>query len=335
MSEISAILGQHFAFASGRMGVLKQLLLTSSDRDRLLGASDLKEAERILTEIKLSSTIDQGLKKADEILPAITAWVRREAEDMSPLEKRPIFNILWLEEDAPYLSYLLKKHFKLVSAVSQEPLTSMTAYDPAALKALVESGERGTLPEHLIDFVTEAKEMKSPEPQDIDRAVAGYVCTVQKRLARMSGSAHIRTFVTHRIDLINIRTAMRHSEEEVDPLVFLQGGELDTRLLRGNPKTIATALEKSYLYTSVAKAIRRYDGNQNDLEQALAHVRADDIAHMWNVPLSIEPLFAFAALAHAQLKLLRALTIGKRAGLSPQEIKSMLPPFISATHYVL
>jgi len=56
---------------------------------------------------------------------------------------------------------------------------------------------------------------------------------------------------------------------------------------------------------------------------------------MWNIPLSIEPVFAFAALAQSQLALLRALIIGKRANLDPQTIKKMLPPFLSASHYVL
>ena len=330
MSGLSAIVGQNFAFASGRTGVLQQLLLTASDRDRLLGSKNLQEAEQILTELKMSSPIDQGLKKADEILQAIAEWAREEVEQMSPASSRPTFHILWLDEDAPLLSYLLKKHHGLTSEISQQPQSGMTTYEPEQLHALME-GNPGRLPGHLVSFVREMKEKRDLRPEEIDADVSQYVASLQQKLARASGSTAIQRYVTHRIDLTNIRTALRLSETEADLSVFLTGGTLELRKIAGDSDAIAKAIERSELPNSIASAIRSGDG----LAQALAQVTADDIAHMWNIPLSIEPLFAFAALAHAQIKLLRALTIGKRAGLSPQEIKTMLPPFLSASHYVL
>ena len=333
MSELSSLVGQKFAFASGRTGVLQQLLLTASDRDRLLGSKDLREAEQILTEIKMSSIIDQGLKKADEILEAVSQWVRMEVEQMSPEASRPTFHILWLDEDAPLLSYLLKKHHGLTSQISQEPTSGMNTYDPEELYALMEedSGQGGMLPGHLISFVREMKEKRDPKPEEIDASVSQYVADLQRKLAGASGSHAIQRYVTHKIDLTNIRTALRMKDTEADLSVFLEGGTLTLQKIAGNSEAIAKAIEKSDLPNSIASAIRSDDG----LEHAIAQVTADDIAHMWNIPLSIEPLFAFAALAHMQLKLLRALIIGKRAGLSPQEIKQMLPPFLSASHYVL
>lgn len=336
MSTFSSVVGQHFAYASGRTGVLQQILLTKSDRDRLLGAKDLKEAEAILTEIKLTNPIDQGLKKADEILSAIDAWVRKEVEMMTPESRRPVFHILWLQDDAPIMSYLLKKHHGLTSETSVQPQSAMTAYNQHELRALTEENDEGTLPSHLIDFMRTAMAMEEPLPQQIDSAVAQYIALLQLKLARASGSAAIRQFVRHQIDRTNIRTALRLArlQENGDDNLIV-GGSITPEDLRGDVRHILTTIDHSPLAYILSDAVRKAADDPSALEHALAKVLADDIAHMWNTPLSIEPVFAFAALAHSHRSLLRVLIIGKRAHLSPQEIKQMLPPFIPASHYVL
>ncbi len=329
MSAVQSLIGQHFAYASGRTGVLQQLLLTASDRDRLLGAADLKEAEAIMTELKITSPIDQGLEKSDEILQAIGAWVRKEVDTMAPASKRPAFHILWLEEDAPMLSYLLKEHHGLTSAVSTQPQSGMTAYGTDALKALVQEGTTGSLPTHLIDIVKKVKAMSDATPLSIDSAVAQYIATVQLSLARASGSHALKKYVQHKIDLNNIRTALRQSDD------LIVGGSLPLAALTKDVPSLLGAIDRSSLPYELSEGIRKAADDANALEHALSKVIADDIAHMWNIPLSIEPVFAFAALALSQMRLLRVLLIGKRANMSPQEIKLMLPPFLSASHYVL
>jgi len=109
MSALQSVIGQHFAYASGRTGVLQQLLLTASDRDRLLGAANLPEAESILTELKLTNPIEQGLKKSDEILLAIGAWVREEVEIMAP-ESRNLPSIFSGSKKTPLCFRIYLKH---------------------------------------------------------------------------------------------------------------------------------------------------------------------------------------------------------------------------------
>jgi len=335
MPEISSIVGQHFAFASGRIGTLQLLLLTQSDVDRMLGAHSGKEAEAILTELKLTSMIDQGIGKGEEILKAVGGWVRKEVESMSPLSKDPIFHILWLEEDAPLISYMLRNHHGLTSEISREPISGMTAYDPEALKALIEEGTEGTLPSHLIKFIKEMKNLSDITPQKIDASVAQFVANLQLKLARTSGSKEIRRYVSHRIDLINIRTAVRLLKEEMeDPQsLFLDGGTLNPKKLMSDLSQIVATVERSSLPVSLGEAVREGAEDTNVIEQGCSEVIASDIARMWNVPLTIDPLFAFAALTISQLRLLRVLLIAKRNGLSPQEVKKVLPPFLSASHY--
>jgi len=94
-------------------------------------------------------------------------------------------------------------------------------------------------------------------------------------------------------------------------------------------------IDRSSLSFTLTEDLLDLTDDPGALERELAKVLASDIAHMWNIPLSIEPVFAFAALALSHLRLLRVLLMGKRNGLSPQEIKKLLPPFVSASHYVI
>lgn len=329
MSTKSALIGQHFAYASGRTGVLQQLLLSASDRDRLLGSASLQEAELILAELKLAHIAGPGLKKSDDILRAIGTWIHKEVETMIPESKQETFQILWLEEDAPMLSYLLKRHHGLTSSISIPPSNRMNTYDIDTLEQF---------PENLVPCIRSLKKQRvnAWKPEDIDHEVAAYVAALQKTLARTSGSSAIKQYVTHKIDLGNIRTALRCLVQGIDAKNYLlEGGNIPLKDLTKDRKGILDAINRSHLPYTLADALTKAADDHNAIEHALSKVIADDIAHMWNIPLSIEPVFAFAALAQSHMRLLRVLLIGKRAGFSPQEIKLMLPPFLSASHYVV
>lgn len=336
MPVLSSMVGQHFAYASGRSGVLQQILLTMSDRDRLLGAKDLTEAEAILTELKMTNPIDQGLKRSDEILNAIEAWARSEVEQMTPESKQETFSILWMENDIPLLSYLIKERMGLTSAISTVPSDTMSSYTVEQLRDYLENGNEGTLPAHLVTFLRETVSQEDVSPQSIDSAVAQYVCDLQRKLARSSGSKLIMKYVRHKIDLTNIRTALRLLKSETtDESHLIMGGTIETARLTKDRESIFRAIDASPLPYELSTQLRAAGDDTNAIELALSQVIANDIAAMWNIPLSIEPVFAFAALTLSQLKLLRTLLIGKRAAMSPQEIKQVLPPFLSASHYVL
>ena len=335
MTAIQSLIGQEFAYAHGRSGVLQQLLLTQSDLDRLLGASGGKEVEQILIELKMTSIIDQGIREGNDVLNAVGAWIRKEVEQMTPLSRQPIFNILWMEGDAPFLAYLLKEKQGLTSPISTEPTSGISAYSSDALRALVRDDDEGTLPEHLVSFVKEMSEEQDLDARTIDTRVSQYVANTSLALARAANSKLIQRYVQHLIDLQNIRTALRLADEEDEVCLpyLLEGGTIDSNDLAGPLENTIKAIGRSNLGYFLNDCLQTID-DVNALERNLSEVIAVDIADMWNVTLSIEPTFAFAAIAIAQLKLLRMILIGKRNGLSPQDIKKALPPFLSATHYL-
>lgn len=337
MLNSSPVIGQRFAFAHGRAGVLQQSLLSQSDIDRLLGAHDQRETEQVLTELRFTKLIDQSLRDPQEILAACQAWVRREVSSMTPKDLQPTFDILWMEGDLPLLAYLLKKKNGLTSDISREPDSPYYAYNPEALRLLVEEGKKGDLPAHLVSFVQNIKDETFEDPRLIDAAVSQYGADTKLMLAKKSGSKAIRRYVEHGIDVQNIRTALRFPESSRSSEIgqhLLKGGTIDTKSLTGNDASVAAAIRMAGFH-ELSDAIEDRHDDLNRVERALSDILAKDVAVLWNVILSIEPLFAFAITALAQIRLMRAVVIGKRNNLSPQQIKQMLPPFLSASHYVL
>lgn len=363
-SSLAATIGQHFAFASGRTATLKQLLLTQSDADRLLGSHDVAELERILTEIKFTNGIDQSLSDSPTILHALEEWIRAEVTDMTPLYKRPVLDILWLSGDAPLLAYLLKKHHGLISEAAHEPVSSIHAYDPAEVHALIEHDDAGSLWPELVDCVAAIKKEKHPTAQHIDTAVAQCIADRRIALALASGSSDILRYVRHLIDLTNIRTALRlaalpasessRPESQTVPYLpsetlwewirsrpakadqphLLTGGSVPLEDLLGSVEHVTCAVGRSMPYTTLHAVLMHHEDAPLEIEHAAARILAEDIAAMWNVPLTVEPVFAFAAIALSHLNLIHAILIAKHNHLSPQEAKQILPPFIPATHFV-
>ncbi len=334
MSTVQAFVGQHFAFASGRTATLKQHLLSQSDVDRLLGSHSLQEFERALGELKLMANVTADSTDSGVLLSAAEQWMKREVEGMSPPEKRPVFAILWLSGDAPRLAYLLKQFHGLSSEVSTEPATSLSLWSPEELRAAV-SGETSSraLPDTLLTFIGSVKHLKEPTPWTIDRMVARFIAERRVALARTSGSRDILSYVTHSIDVTNIRTALRLADaplhDAADALVA--GGSISVAKLADPKTTTRSVIAASDLYAPFIPAQGK--AAPIAIEQIGAAILAEDIGRMWTVPLTVEPVFAFAAMVMAHVRLLRAIAIGKRNKLSPQEIKQILPPFIPSSQF--
>lgn len=336
MNGLSSMIGQQFAYAFGRTGVLKQLLLTKSDMDRMLGAKDKKDAEKILTELPLTSQIDQGISNAEEILHALRAWIRHEVEEMVPPAKQPVFGILWSNGDQALLGYLLKRHGGHTSSISSKPETSLTAYDPEEIGAVFENKTAPGLPAHIVAFTLQWKEKAAnATPREIDAAIAQHFADLHLRLARMGQSKRIERYVRHGIDVQNIRTALRSYDDRERATALLTGGSIAPENLHGNKKSVLDTVSRSPLSYALSEAIMAAGEDPVLLERACADVLATDVTDMWNVPMSIEPLFAFTATALSNVALLRSIVIGKNNGLAPQEIKRILPPFIPPTSYIL
>lgn len=336
MSSLLSALGQDYHFGYGRVGVLQQELLTPADIDKLLLARDEHQLMKALSDIKLSRHVEYALDP-HRFIEELERWLRDEVRGMTPAHARDIFDILWLRGDAPRLAYLLKKHHGLTSPISVEPSVGATAFDPGEVRHLVESGQPGQLPEDVVEFVDRVKHLPSSTlPQIIDTAVSQFVVDRQKSLAAKSGSTGIQRYVAHHIDLTNIRTSRRLREDDAPADHLLHGGEIPIDAFLLSPARLASAISASSLPNSLVDAIAiTADSTESsvELERGLARAIAHDLAVMRDQTLSIEPIFAFAAVALSQFKVLRTIIIGKSTHLSADEIRKLLPPYLSTSPF--
>lgn len=329
MSTVSSGIGHAYAYGFGRVGVLQQQLLDKSDVDRLLGAHSDTELRQILHEIRFTSAV-MPVDDLHELVPALERWLRAQCIDMASHDAG-IFDILWLRDDLPIIAHLLKEYHGQTSGLTSVGDRSVTAYDYDRVRTQIfEPGHR-ELPENVAHFLEEMKSRTGISPEQIDHEVALFVAQTQLDLARRSGSALIVRYVRHLIDLQNIRTARRLPSGS-DPMdTLLPGGEIDPRRITTDARDIAMLIHASTLPASLADTMQRGEDTSLHLERALNKGLAHDVAEMRGIPLSIEPIFAYAVMALSQILMIRTIIIGKSAHLSPAEIADMLPPIFSTS----
>lgn len=330
MSINFASIRQSFAYAYGRTTVLRPSLLTEGDVNRLLGATSGQDAVRMLTELPMTKYIPQNLEQPEQILYAVFHWLEQEVIGMSPANLQPVFEILWLEDLGTLVSLYYKKQqgFLQHDAGTVESFVSHE-FKPA-WDTFVQTGNAEVLPINIRILLERTAKNTFDSPQEIDRLVSREVTTLKQELAKRSGSRLIKLFVQDSIDLKNIRLKLRLGEGYTESL-FLPGGRFAVHTFTGTKEKMLTAIETSKLSYTLADTIRTNDIAA--IEKASSSILAASISRMWNTALSIESTFAFAAITIQNLKLIRSILIGKKNDLSPQEIKSITPPFIRASLY--
>ncbi|MBT3834967.1 hypothetical protein HOF56_01845 [Candidatus Peribacteria bacterium] len=222
-------LGQHFAYALGRLGTLESELLEQSDVDRILGAKSGEEAVKMLRDINFIVVPDET-KDFQEMIDATAKSIKENVEKMIPEDKKFIFDTLWIEWNRPSISFNIKKQNGFVSDIASEPESSIdSSFDP--------------------EFDESFK-----SPRDVDNAVAQACDAERLRLAKMSSSNAIRTYVLRMIDIEEERRSFRdeNSESEKDAISFEQEAIESVRSSLDEMRTMFLGPEPIFAYAARA-----------------------------------------------------------------------------------
>ncbi len=333
MATQAILAGRQYPYGYGRIGVLQEYLLTENAIERLVSA-DATEFVQLLTELKIAKSID-WTNNPHELVRELERWLQRETTELVPEPDRYIFDILWLRSDASYLSYLLKANRGYTSSESTAPHVTATAFNPDDLCALAQGENASSAPSELVKFVASVRQNVALTPPEIDAAVTRFIALRQSELAARSGSRLIQQYTAHHLDLQNIHIARRLGENDKPEKHLLPGGRIPLPAFTADPVVLAQVVQSSSLPNGLAEALLD-GGNESSvlLQRALAKAIARDIALMRDCVLTIEPLFAFAAVAQSQFKVLRTVVVGKLARLSVADVRRMLPPFLSTSPFI-
>ena len=204
MITLPHTLDQSFAYALGRIGVLENQLLKSTDIDRLLGAHPGEEAVKMLRDVEFVSIPEEGnreqglgIREFQETLDASVMLIKENIEKMAPEEKHFIFNILWLDGDRARISFDLKSKHNFTSDIAVEPHPPVTAGIDVELDDTFSS------------------------PIEIDDAISKECEARALSLAEKSGSKAIINYVKLKNELEATRASLRKSDKpEMESIVF-------------------------------------------------------------------------------------------------------------------
>lgn len=207
-----------FAHSVARIRVLESKLLNNNEVERMVLASDAKDAYRILNELDYSTyigdtddvesfekVINSGLQDTKDLIHKIVPY-------------KWVFNILWFMYDFHNMKVLLK-----AKALKQEPgeyneyLIPYGAVSIERLQKYVIAGEDVGfgLPEEDEKYIKESIQLagidfkKTDDPQMIDIVLDKRYAKKADAIATMSGNEFMMTFVKKFIDLKNIELFIR------------------------------------------------------------------------------------------------------------------------------
>ena len=170
-------------------------LLNQTDIDRLLGASSGEEAVKMLRDIGFIE-IPENDSPFQDILDATAAKIKDDVERMAPEDKRFIFHTLWIYWDRPRIAYELKKKHGFTSEIAFPPTPPISANFNPALEQSFDS------------------------PKDVDDAVAAACNEEAVRLAKMSRSYVIYTYIIRIIDVERMQAKNRSENNVGDAITF-------------------------------------------------------------------------------------------------------------------
>lgn len=299
MSPLSLMTGSSYAYGYGRVGVLQEELLTTSDIDRLVGAPSIADVRTVLSELAFTRDVPADTPLSSMQL-ALEQGIAKEIRDMVTPEEWEGFAALFLQNDRAVMASVLKKAAGLMDR--DATVSGLTVYGEDRIEACVFEDQWSGLPEEAVRFLGSMKRKNDQSPREIDAAVARFI--EQDRLARIATlrSEKIDLYYKYYRDAQNIQMGGRL--EDVD-------GVLNMLVPAGT--------------IPLQRVLTRAQTEGEHLLQSLQRSMARVIGDMRLMAVSKESVFAYGLIALSQASLVRAIVLGKDVGLSPEDIRDLLP----------
>ena len=319
-----------YFFATGRIRVLEKDLLSSATIERMLGASSASEAHRALSETAFAPLLEK-FPEPEKIEALVLRHLRDAREDLQKMigVEGPL-EIIWRKYDFHNLratakaillgwsSEELKK--ELVPLGSRSRKVWLDFFEAEERKRRAE-GKRLGLDASWLDAFEEGlalfKKEEDPQALDLlfDRKYLAALRPLTKKL-----SPFFRRFAALTIDLFNLSLSLRAAPELFEEN-FAEGGKLPRESF-ANESALDDALFAaglSPLRSAIAAA--RKEGNFAQLGKAGDDLLVDFLLEARKVSAGPEPVFAFWLGKKNDAMIVRAILLGKLAGLPAAEIR--------------
>ena len=226
-----------FLFLSGQIRAMEEKLLTSSQIDRLISATDSQSAFRILTELQYSEYLDEEIKPKDFLRIIYRGLRETKALIVRGTNDHQAFEFLWKEIDLNNLKRALK--LKLVEGQSKiikfrekygfSELGRFTKEDIE--KCVFENEKLDIVPDEYFLAILEAQAQypESPDFQRIEYILDKAHFSYLDRLSKTLDEDFLKKILIYRADKNNVLAVARSvllTESVVSPQAILPFGKV-------------------------------------------------------------------------------------------------------------
>lgn len=310
-----------YIYAGTRARTLENTLLTETQREMLVGAKSVAEMYRNLHDTFLAPYLAEH--DESELSSILEQSITDTYHDLRTMTPEPeLLNILWLKYDFYNLRAIIKGDLRGLDDDMIKGLCFTTSvYPPEALLAAYRDDNLGGLDERLESARREAASYTSIA--DIDLIMNLHYLTAIRDMAAVLDNDFVRGYVLRLIDLFNLKAGLRLANFDVNVRdMFVEGGTLYRSSLE-NVDNIAAELQRYGGPQHWKEALEEYRSSGSF---ALIEKAADDYMNQWLKEQSYDifspaPLFAYFNAKKNNVQMIRAIYVGKEAGLEEHEIR--------------
>lgn len=311
-----------FLYQNAQIKSRESKLLTQQGVQRLLDASDAKEASRALAELGFGTdgeNFDVVFKRAEEENVAL----------LKEMNEGGALDAFLIENDYINLKILLKA---FVSGLKAETFAPDGLFEVGFLQNAIETGEVAALPKQMQEIILKTQEALaggqiSAHKLDIDVDKTQYAH--QLELCKKSGKV-AKEYFEKRIDYLNISSFERARRLNLDQSFFeecfINGGKIALTTFQSVWELHGEELLKPFKETAYFEDLKALDEGG---KLVVFEAKTDDsLLKVWKSEkddlYSISPIVAFYMSRKTELKIAKLIVAGVKNHVAPQIIKERM-----------
>lgn len=311
-----------FLYQNAQIKSRESKLLTQQGVQRLLDASDAKEASRALAELGFGTdgeNFDVVFKRAEEENVAL----------LKEMNEGGALDAFLIENDYINLKILLKAY---VAGTNAQTFAPNGLFEVEALQTAIETGEVAALPRQMQEIILKTQEeLASGEisAQKLDVNVDKTQYAHQRELCKKSGKV-AKEYFEKRIDYLNISSFERSRRLNLDveffEECFIEGGKIALSTLESVWELHGEELLKPFKETAYFEDVKMLDEGG---KLVVFEAKSDDaLLKLWKGEkddlYSIAPIVAFYMSRKTELKIAKLIVAGVKNHVAPQIIKERM-----------
>lgn len=311
-----------FLYQNAQIKSRESKLLTQQGVQRLLDASDTREASRALAELGFGTdgeNFDVVFKRAEDENIAL----------LKEMNEGGALDAFLIESDYTNLKILLKA---FVSGLKAETFAPDGLFEVGFLQNAIETGEVAALPKQMQEIILKTQEALvsgqiSAHKLDIDVDKTQYAH--QLELCKKSGKV-AKEYFEKRIDYLNISSFERARRLNLDQSFFeecfINGGKIALTTFQSVWELHGEELLKPFKETAYFEDMKALDEGG---KLVVFEAKTDDsLLKVWKSEkddlYSIAPIVAFYMSRKTELKIAKLIVAGVKNRVSPQIIKERM-----------